>query len=81
LLIGDPDTPAFKIEWDGGISINENSFRVDSKGHFWVNGETLSKASFSVTNEGVLFANIAKLNTATADSLITKTLTVNNESN
>ena len=52
LSIGDRDTPSFQVAWDGALSINGSSFNVDATGNFWVNGEDLDSAIFSVTNQG-----------------------------
>lgn len=52
LSIGDRDMPSFQVAWDGALSINGSSFNVDAGGNFWINGEDLDSAIFSVTNQG-----------------------------
>ena len=54
LLIGNRESPAFQVAWDGSVSINGSHFNIDADGNFWINGETLSDAIFSVTNAGVV---------------------------
>lgn len=52
LMIGLQNNPSFKVAWDGSVSINGDKFNIDADGNFWIHGEELGSATFSVTNQG-----------------------------
>ena len=62
LMIGLQSSPSFQVSWDGSLSINNDKFNVDSFGNLWINGDTLSDAIFSVTNEGLVTMKRGSIN-------------------
>ena len=80
LAIGNRGNPAFKVHWDGSLSINDDAFIVDKDGNITMAAGSIKIGdNFAVDKDGILQATSATMNKLTAIGAALTDLTVTND--